>query len=169
MPLTSPSKTALKLSKLAKLLFLPLLVFLLSALISQYFTSQAEQKNSKRIQQEMNQRLQQLSAEVAEKITFYQYGLRGMRSAVLGSGVDNLNYDIILNYSASRDIDIDSLVPVVLALFAISRQHNWPTFLISLKLNELVSLSCRTLNSQTDSILLFNMLNLKFIITALLA
>jgi PAS domain S-box-containing protein len=105
--LTYFSNTARKLTHLGKLLSLPLFILLLSAIISQHFIAQAEQQNTERTEQKMSQRLQQISAEIAEKVTLYQYGLRGIRSAVLSPGVDNLNYPAILNYSASRDIEVE--------------------------------------------------------------
>lgn len=90
-----------------KWLWLPLLVLLIGYLIARAQVNMTRQENSQHITNLMQQRLAQIVAGVENKITLYQYGLRGARGAVMTAGVDNFNYNIMLSYTASRDYTLE--------------------------------------------------------------
>jgi len=81
---------------------------LLFAAIGFYLSSHLEQRqheqNQQRIQQSLDAKANQLADAIVEKMTIYQYGLRGVRGAVLSAGVENFGYSNMLSYSQSRDL-----------------------------------------------------------------
>jgi signal transduction histidine kinase/CheY-like chemotaxis protein/HPt (histidine-containing phosphotransfer) domain-containing protein len=48
-----------------------------------------------------------LAADVTERLFLYQYGLRGLRGAILTAGETGVTYALLERYSASRDIDME--------------------------------------------------------------
>ena len=64
-------------------------------------------QNQQRIQQSLDDKANRLSEAIFEKMTIYQYGLRGMRGAVLSAGPQNFSYNNMLSYSQSRDLSLE--------------------------------------------------------------
>lgn len=86
----------------------PALVF---AALGFYLSVHLEQgqllQNQQRIQQSLDDKANRLSEAIFEKMTIYQYGLRGMRGAVLSAGPQNFSYNNMLSYSRSRDLSLE--------------------------------------------------------------
>jgi hypothetical protein len=92
--------------------FLPVLIpVVLFAVIGFYLSDHMQQRqleqNQQRIQQSLNNKARQLADAIGEKLTIYQYGLRGVRGAVLSAGAQNFRYENMLSYSQSRDLKIE--------------------------------------------------------------
>ncbi|RVT47559.1 response regulator [Rheinheimera sediminis] len=84
-----------------------LVLVVLSFYLSLHFEQQQQQQNEQRIQQSLDAKATQLATAIAEKMTIYQYGLRGMRGAVLSAGPENFSYRNMLAYSQSRDLSLE--------------------------------------------------------------
>ena len=84
---------------------LPMLLFAAAGFwVSDYLLQRQQQQNQLRVQQSLEAKANQLADAIAEKMTIYQYGLRGVRGAVLSAGAENFRYANILAYSQSRDL-----------------------------------------------------------------
>ena len=94
-------------SKLSKQQFfwLPLVIFIVGGLVAFYSNKQQLLENQQQIQSKLSARLEQISVAVVESVTLYQYGLRGLRGAIVTTGIDKFNYTNMQAYSASRDVD----------------------------------------------------------------
>ena len=79
---------------------LPLLICIF---ISGVVAYQVKISNEEFIKKEINQDLQLLTFEVKKRIELFQYGLRGVRGAILTAGEANLSRDIFHSYSLTRD------------------------------------------------------------------
>jgi PAS domain S-box-containing protein len=88
-----------------KLLRFPLVIFVIGILIANYLDKQKMLENQNIIQAKLELRFKQITEAVVESITLYQYGLRGLRGAILTTGLDTFNYSHMQAYSLSRDID----------------------------------------------------------------
>jgi two-component system sensor histidine kinase/response regulator len=86
-------------------ILIPVLLF---AALGFYLSANLEQrqqvKNQQHIQQSLDTKANQLADAIVEKMTIYQYGLRGVRGAVLSAGAENFGYSNMLSYSQSRDL-----------------------------------------------------------------
>ena len=84
---------------------------LLFAVIGFYLSDHLQQgqvkQNQQRIQQSLDNKALQLADAIGEKLTIYQYGLRGVRGAVLSAGAENFGYENMLSYSQSRDLKLE--------------------------------------------------------------
>ncbi|WP_133010358.1 CHASE domain-containing protein [Marinomonas flavescens] len=82
------------------------LVTLLCGLcITIFVTIQVNTNNQLRINKAVQLASDQTIKTVKERISLYQYGLRGARGAILTAGEDNLSRRIFMRYSLSRNID----------------------------------------------------------------
>ena len=95
-----------KLAKL-KLFWLPLLIFIIGILAASYLDKQQRLANQHYVQSQLNSRLTQISEAVVDSVTLYQYGLRGLRGAIVTTGFDKFNYTDMQFYSGSRDVDLE--------------------------------------------------------------
>ncbi len=93
-----------KLREVAEILLPALALAAIAFYLSGYLKHQQEQQNQQRIQQSLEAKANQLAQAIVEKMTIYQYGLRGVRGSVLSAGVDNFGYSNMLAYSQSRDL-----------------------------------------------------------------
>lgn len=89
----------------SKLFWVPLLVFIVGILVATYLERQQALENQQYIQTKLESRLKQIDEAVVETITLYQYGVRGMRGAILASGLDQFDYAKMQAYSLSRDVE----------------------------------------------------------------
>ncbi len=84
---------------------------LVLAVLGFYLAAYLEQgqllQNQQRIQQSLDDKANKLSEAIFEKMTIYQYGLRGMRGAVLSAGPQNFSYSNMVSYSQSRDLSLE--------------------------------------------------------------
>lgn len=64
----------------------------------------AEQHNNQTIRTAVADQANELAKRVSSILSRYEYGLRGVRGAVLTTGPDNLNAEQFLRYSQSRDL-----------------------------------------------------------------
>jgi PAS domain S-box-containing protein len=63
--------------------------------------------NEARIQQAVDGVVQDTTDAVFNRVELYQYGLRGVRGAVLTAGENNLNKQVFRRYAESRDISVE--------------------------------------------------------------
>jgi hypothetical protein len=84
-----------------------LVLAVLSFYLSVHFEQSQQQQNEQRIQQGLDEKANQLATAIVEKMTIYQYGLRGMRGAVLSAGPQNFGYTNMQAYSQSRDLSLE--------------------------------------------------------------
>jgi hypothetical protein len=92
------------LQDLAAILVPALLFAAIGFYLSAHFEQRQQQQNQQRIQQSLDTKANQLADAIVEKMTIYQYGLRGVRGAVLSAGAENFGYANMLSYSQSRDL-----------------------------------------------------------------
>ena len=88
-----------------KLIWVPLTIFVIGLLVAVYLDKQQTLENQQHIQAKLDSRLEQISEAVVESLTLYQYGLRGLRGAILANNLNEFNYAKMQAYSLSRDID----------------------------------------------------------------
>ncbi|QYJ76117.1 response regulator [Shewanella sp. FJAT-52076] len=84
-------------------LWVPALILILGYVVGGQLADGQRLENDQRIKEIMAERLQQISTGVTEKVSLYQYGLRGVRGAMLTYGVDNFDYARMQLYTQSRD------------------------------------------------------------------
>ncbi|MBF4427923.1 hypothetical protein, partial [Vibrio anguillarum] len=81
-------RATLKLNKtILNALWLPLLILVFGLFSASHFNQLHKTERIEHIQHDLSSRLQQISDGVAEKVTLYQYGIRGFRGAVMTAGV----------------------------------------------------------------------------------
>lgn len=85
--------------------WLPLVIFILGLSVAIYLDKRQAAQNQLYIQTKLQARLELISETVTDWVTLYQYGLRGLRGAVLTAGIEHFSYAKMQAYSASRDID----------------------------------------------------------------
>jgi signal transduction histidine kinase/CHASE1-domain containing sensor protein len=88
-----------------KLIWGPLAIFIVGVLVAIYLDKQKTLENQQHIQANLESRLEKIGDAVVETLTLYQYGLRGVRGAILTSGLDEFSYADMQVYSSSRDIE----------------------------------------------------------------
>ncbi|MDE1351034.1 response regulator [Vibrio aestuarianus] len=97
-------KAALKLNKtILNALWLPLIILIFGLFTASHFNQLHQTERIEHIQHDLSARLQQISDGVAEKVTLYQYGIRGFRGAVMTAGVDAFDYEQMFRYTQTRD------------------------------------------------------------------
>lgn len=64
----------------------------------------AHRENSRSLNEAVSRELQRLQQSISTRITLYQYGLRGLRGAVLTAGDNQVSVKTVANYSKTRDI-----------------------------------------------------------------
>ncbi|MCL2920205.1 response regulator [Shewanella litorisediminis] len=84
-------------------LWVPALILVLGYVVGAQLAERQRLENDQRIKEVMGQRLEQISTGVTEKVSLYQYGLRGFRGAMLTYGVDSFDYSRMQVYTQSRD------------------------------------------------------------------
>ncbi|MBY7870080.1 response regulator [Vibrio fluvialis] len=92
---------------LLNILWLPLIIFALGYLVTSYLDSQQQQQNHQTIQRELDARLKQISEGVVERVSLYQYGIRGVRGAVMTSRLENFDYAQMQAYTKTRDYPLE--------------------------------------------------------------
>ena len=90
-----------------KLIRFPLAMFIVGILIANYLDKQQMLENQNIIQEKLAFRLEQIEESVVDSITRYQYGLRGLKGAILTTGLGAFNYTHMQAYSLSRDLDYE--------------------------------------------------------------
>ena len=75
-------------------------------LISLLLSAKIGQLNDERLHESLTKQAYDLADQAEERIELYQYGLRGMRGAILTAGED-LSRELVKRYSATRDVDIE--------------------------------------------------------------
>jgi PAS domain S-box-containing protein len=88
-----------------KLNWLLFCIFIVGIVVAFYLAKLQFFENKKYIQTNLDARLEQISETVMESVSLYQYGLRGLRGAVLTSGTVGFSYAKMQAYSSSRDIE----------------------------------------------------------------
>ena len=63
------------------------------------------QRNNQRIVETLDTTALAAIDQMGERINFYQYGLRGIRGAILAAGPDTLSRELFQSYTNSREID----------------------------------------------------------------
>ncbi|AEG09441.1 multi-sensor hybrid histidine kinase [Shewanella baltica BA175] len=82
-----------------------LLVLLIGLLLSALFTWLTGRMNAQTIGQALRENTEQISENVLNRITLYQYGLRGARGSILSAGEYGISRASFHRYSLSRDVD----------------------------------------------------------------
>lgn len=83
---------------------LPGLILLAGVLLSFYVAHQTEQLNSLRVRQLLEVQARDVSHEIEHYVSLYQYGLRGMRGAILtAEQTGHFNYRLMQVYTQSRE------------------------------------------------------------------
>jgi PAS domain S-box-containing protein len=66
---------------------------------------QQERLNAEQVAEELDTLAQRNADQLVERVRRFEYGLRGVRGAILTVGVDGITHDLFRAYHASRDID----------------------------------------------------------------
>ncbi|MFB2780452.1 PAS domain S-box protein [Shewanella mangrovisoli] len=82
-----------------------LFVLLVGLFFSAVLAWQVSRINAQTISQALEERAQQISENVTNRIALYQYGLRGVRGMILTAGEDHISRSMFQNYSLTRDVD----------------------------------------------------------------
>ncbi|MCD8524013.1 MAG: PAS domain S-box protein [Saccharospirillaceae bacterium] len=83
-----------------------LTVLLSGLLISLMLSAKIRELNEERLQEALSRQAYDLASQVEQRIRLYQYGLRGMRGAIVTAG-DDLNRELVIRYSTTRDVDLE--------------------------------------------------------------
>lgn len=96
-------KFSSRINRLLLSLWLPLCILLAGYGIANHFSSLKQLEQQQYIKQSVMQRLSLITDGVRENVSLYEYGLRGTRAAVMTVTPEQLNYQLMLAYSQSRD------------------------------------------------------------------
>lgn len=88
-------------------LWLPLLIVVIGYFIAVHYAVLQEHENRHKIVQLLDEKLTQINTGVKEKVTLYQYGLRGIRGAVMSNKPENFNYQLMQTYTKTRDYPLE--------------------------------------------------------------
>ncbi|GAA0786692.1 MULTISPECIES: CHASE domain-containing protein [Pseudomonadati] len=100
------------------------------------------ESNQLAINKALQETSEQISRNVLERITLYQYGLRGARGMIVTAGEDNVSREGFVHYSLTREVDkefpgargfgfIRRVLPEQEAAFVTkAQQDGWPVFAI---------------------------------------
>ena len=117
-------------------------VLLIGIMLSLALSAWRSQENDRLAHQQLSLLTSTLTTEIKEKITLYQYGLRGLRGFVATSYPERLTRDSFLRYSLTRDYKKEfpgargfgfiRRVPQVevTTFIALAQRDNWPSFSI---------------------------------------
>ncbi|WP_372627510.1 response regulator [Arsukibacterium sp.] len=97
----------LKLRQFLFSLWLPLSVLIFGYILAERAVDREQIQQQQRINQAVQSRLNQISEGVREKVTLYQYGLRGTRGAVMASSPEKFNYQLMQEYTDTRDYPLE--------------------------------------------------------------
>ncbi|MEM6185333.1 PAS domain S-box protein [Shewanella vaxholmensis] len=117
-----------------------LLVLLIGLALSALLTGLTGRMNAQTIEQALRENAEQISENVINRITLYQYGLRGARGTIVTAGEHGISRASFHRYSLTRDVDHEfpgargfgfiRRVPSAdeAAFIARVRQDDWPDF-----------------------------------------
>jgi PAS domain S-box-containing protein len=88
-------------------LWLPMIVLVVGLLIGLQLNDSQNKQNQIRIKEALQQRLIEVSKGVKERVSFYQYGLRGLRGAIVSSGISDFNLKRMRLYTLTRNYDTE--------------------------------------------------------------
>ncbi|MAD73627.1 MAG: histidine kinase [Rheinheimera sp.] len=98
---------SLKLRQFLFSLWLPLSLLIFGYILAERAVDKEQIQQQQRISQAVQSRLSQISEGVREKVTLYQYGLRGTRGAVMASSPEKFNYQLMQEYTNTRDYPLE--------------------------------------------------------------
>lgn len=107
MMIPSPNFSAINLRSLILSMWLPFAVLLAGYALASHYAKQQKVEQQQRIDQAVMQRLQLITEGVREKVTLYQYGLRGTRGAVMTLSPEKFSYQDMQTYTLSRDYKLE--------------------------------------------------------------
>ncbi|WP_372761887.1 CHASE domain-containing protein [Pseudoalteromonas sp.] len=88
-----------------------LAIQLMLLIVGVFFTyaqhQQYQQQLNEKISHALNKRLSFLSTGISDRLELYKYGLSSLRGLLHGVGINNLNYQVIANYSNSRNYALE--------------------------------------------------------------
>ncbi|MEY4767270.1 MAG: hypothetical protein RI907_3943 [Pseudomonadota bacterium] len=84
-----------------------LLVLLTGLLLSGLAAWRVQELNSQKAEDDFEFRSQAIVDQVRQRITLYEYGLRGARGAILATGLEGLSAKVFHIYAQSRDLDAE--------------------------------------------------------------
>jgi len=61
--------------------------------------------NERTMQEKLDNLASDVAAQVKDRMARYEYGLRGARGLIIGTGLEGLSYDTFVAYAQSRDLD----------------------------------------------------------------
>jgi len=103
----SANLSRINLRNLILSMWLPLAILLAGYAIASHYAKQQVAEQQQRIRQAVMQRLQLIHEGVREKVTLYQYGLRGTRGAVMTVTPQQFSYRDMQTYTQSRDYKLE--------------------------------------------------------------
>lgn len=88
-------------------LWLPLGLLLAGYIVATVLVEKQQQTQHQRISEAVAQRLDQIADGVRDKVTLYQYGLRGTRGAVMSLSPERFGYNDMQTYTIVRDYKLE--------------------------------------------------------------
>ena len=88
-------------------LWLPLTLLLVGYGVAHVLVEEQKQAQQQKISVAVKDRLNQIAEGVREKVTLYQYGLRGTRGAVMSISPEHFDYDDMQTYTSVRDYKLE--------------------------------------------------------------
>jgi len=88
-------------------LSIPLCLLIIGYGVATHYADKQELQQQQRIESAVSQRLKQITEGVKEKVTLYQYGLRGTRGAIMAVTPQKFSYQTMQTYTNSRSYDVE--------------------------------------------------------------
>ena len=121
-------------------LFLPFAILVAGALVTYLLAADQHLRNREVIDRQFDAVTQRIGMDIERRVNGYEFGLRGARGAIGAVGVDDINRERFLAYSATRDVDNEfpgargfgfiRRVPAAASdgFVADAREDGWPSF-----------------------------------------
>ncbi|WP_416307751.1 PAS domain S-box protein [Neptunicella sp. SCSIO 80796] len=151
LKLSAPDQSKNKTRHQYPLLF-PFMILLFGTLLGVWMQEQDKYKNNLIIQQSLQSRLDDIGEQIVEKVTLYQYGLRGLRGSISSQGIDNYHYQQMLNYTKSRDYAHEFPGARGFGFIRRIKQDEQSRFVAEMQQERDVSFKIRQLNAHNDDL-----------------
>jgi PAS domain S-box-containing protein len=84
-------------------LFLPLIILIIGIAVSLLAEQKAQNKQLELVTNTLKHDLRNIRADFNQRLTFYSYGLTGLHGLVSTIGLDNFDYQTMVNYAENRN------------------------------------------------------------------
>jgi len=86
-----------------RVLLLPLIILLVGILMSLFAEQKAQNKQADLVTYTLKNDLRNIRLDFSQRLTFYNYGLKGLHGLISTIGLDSFDYQTMMNYVENRD------------------------------------------------------------------